>query len=333
MVKALSSLILVVVGLAFAACGLWLLLSLAGALLRLREFDRKVPAIIVAHETIAIGSRRPIHRPTVRYAYEAHGSRRESNRHDLLQAFPLVSRQLGRTGRLPYTVGQPVMAHVDGEGEAILSFELQYASLLGPAGLMFLLIGVAFAAAPPRAALRRAAERRDRARGIIGPRHETSQAGLAVLTALAFLITVLTALVMTEAGSWSVPAAIVVAGFAAGTGALARLLVREGARRRPFSASRLRLSGTEWTLSRGRLRSPSVELALREETRTMGDDGPGNWTGSDLSCAALEAGSCPEGWRGTLRVDPEPAPIDELFRRRYWLVRVREGSGEAIFPL
>lgn len=331
--KAIPLLILVLFGLPFVVCGLWLLMSLAGALLRLREFQSKVPATIVAYEQIAVGTHRPIHRPTVRYAYEVHGERRESTRHDLLQSFPVVSRHLGRQGRLPYAVGQTVTAYVDPEGEAVLSLELQYASLLGPGGLVFLLMGGAFVVGPPLAAWRRSGEKRDRERGILAPRFETSQAGLGGVTGVALLITIMTGLVVTEARAWSVPAAIIVAAFASGTGALARLFLRERARRRPFSSSRLKVSSTEWMLSGGRLASPTIELALREETRSMGEDGPGPWTGTDLACSKLSADACPEGWRGSLRIAPEPPPIDELLRRRYWLVRVRDGTREAVYPL
>ena len=333
MVKALPSLFLVLFGLPFFACGLWLLGSLAGAFLRLREFDRQVPATILAHEQIVLGTRRPIHRPTVRYSYEVNGGRRESTCHDLLQTFPLVSRGLGKKGKLPYEVGQTLTAHVDAEGEAILSFELQYAALLGPAGALFILLGGAFMVGPPLAAWRRSGERRDRARGLLAPRWETSQGGLAVLSAVAVGLTLMTGLVITEARAWSVPAAILLVGFAAGTFALARLYLREQSRRRPFAGCRVRRSDGEWTLSGGRLAAPTLELAFRAETRTVGEDGPGPWTGDDEVRLPLEAVACPEGWRGKLSLDAARQPIDEPLRRHFWLLRVRDGSRSADFPL
>jgi hypothetical protein len=334
-VKRFSGILLMLFGLPFLACGLYLLLSLAGALRMTWEIERewaRVPATILAHEDIVLGVRRPIRVPTVRYAYDFEGRRFESNRHDLLQTFPVASRYL-RRGRLTYDVGQAVTARVDPKSpeDAVLSTETRYASLLGPGGLLFALFGSALVLGPLQARLRMD---RDRFLGLVRPCVETSQGGLAVLVGAAVLITITTALVLTEAGAWSLPGAILVIAFAAGAAALARLWLREEARRRPFAASRLRLSAAEWALSRGRLTSPSFELALREETRSMGDDGPGPWTGTDLACAALEASPCPEGWRGTLRIDAsQPAPVDELLRRRYWVVRVREGALAAQFPI
>lgn len=340
-VKRFSSLLLILFGLPFLGCGLWLLLTLAGALVRLHEIRTswvEVPATVVAHESIVLGIRRAFHRPTVRYAYERDGVRHESTRHDLLQAFPLLSRSLGRMGRLPYAVGQTVTARVDPKepGESVLSLELQYATFLGPAALIFLLIGGAFVVGPPLAAWRRAGEARDRERGILAPRFEASQSGLGALTGVALLITLMTGLVLTEAGAWSVPAAILVAAFAAGFGALARLFLRERARRRPFTSCRLILSGSSWTLSdpRRRLKSPAFELAFREESRSMGEDGPGSWTGSDLVRTSLASTPSDEGWRGTVEKDAaQPPPVEELLRRRYWAVRIRDGGREGIFPL
>jgi len=338
-VKAVSSILLVLFGLPFLVCGGWLLARLGGAYFMVREIRSewvRVPATIMGHETITIGSRRPIRRPTVRYAYEFGGARYETYRHDLLQELPVVSRALGRTAKLPYEPGATVSAFVDPKApiEAVLSLELQYAGLIGPAGILFLLIGVAFVLGPPLAAWRRSAERRDRASGLIAARWETSQGGLAVLVAVAVGVTAMIGLVMTEARAWSVPAAILVAALAAGSGWLFRLFLRERSRRRPFAACRLRVSGAEWTLLRGGLASPSLELALREETRSMGEDGPGPWKGTDLVCTPLGTALCTEGWRGTFPSDEPRSPaIDELLRRRIWLVRVRDGAREAVFPL
>ena len=326
--KPVPAAILAVLGVPFLLVGAFLGTSLGGAFLRLREFSRQVPATILAHESINVGGRRPLHRPTVLYEYEVNGERRESRQHDLLQTFPVVSRALGRQGRLPYRIGQTMTAHVDPRGEAVLSLELQYAALLGPAAFIFLGIGGALTAGAPVAAWRTARGERDRKNGIHAPRFETSQFGLAMLSLLVLGLTLLTGLVVHQARAWSVPAGILVGGLTVAFGALLRLVVRENGRRRPFTASRVRISGNEWTLSRGRLAAPSLELALREETRSMGEDGPGRWTGADLACTPLQ------GWRGTLQKDASlPAPVEEPLRRRFWLIRVREGARAADFPL
>lgn len=332
--KPVPAAILALLGVPFLLVGAYLGLSLGGAFFRLREFTRRVPATILAHESINVGGRRPLHRPTVLYEYEVNGERRESRRHDLLQTFPVFSRALGRQGRLPYRIGQTVTAHVDAEGEAVLSLELQYAALLGPAAFIFLAIGGALTVGAPGAAWRTAGIERDRKNGIHPPRFEPSQFGLAVLSLVVLGLALLTGLVVHQAGAWSVPAGILVGGLSVTFAVLLRLFVREQARRRPFTASRFRISGDEWTLSRGRLTAPSLELALREETRSMGEDGPGRWTGVDLACAPLAASAVPEGWRGTFRKDASlPAPVDEALRRRFWLIRVREGTRAADFPV
>jgi hypothetical protein len=320
-------------GLPFLGVGVWLLGSLAGARNQMREIREswiRLPATIVAHDSLAIGIRQRFHRPTVRYAYEHQGTRYESNRHDLLEEFPIVSTSLGRRGKLPYTVGQTVKAYVNPKEpvQSVLSLELQYESLLGSFGLIFFLIGGAFLLGPPLARWLESEQRRNRERGILTPRFETSQLGLGVLTAVAFLITLATGLVLTEAGAWSVPAAILVAVFGAGTAALARLVIREHVRRRPFAACRILVKGHSWSLSdpRGRLISPVLELVYREEVRSMGEDGPGRWMGRDLVCSPLAGGS--------LQTDSaQPDPVDELFLRRYWAVRIRDEGREALFPL
>lgn len=341
----MKGILAVLLGLPFLGVGLWLLGSLGWACLLRAQIAANwivVPAVIEAHESIPIGARRPVWRPTVRYSYEVGGSRYESTRHDLLEAFPVVSHALGRKGRLPYDRGQRVTAHVSPSDprKAVLRLELQYVPLLALGGLVFTLVGGAFVGGPLLAARRRAGEARDRAKGVHAPRVETSQLGLATLTAVVGLIAATTALVVTEARAWSVPAAILVAGLAAGALALARLFLRERARRRPFASCRVVLSGVgadrAWTLldPRRRLQAPAIELALREESRVMGEDGPGPWTGSDLACTPLAATPHEVGWMGTLRFDDaQPAPVDETLRRRYWMVRVRDDGGEGVFPL